>query len=196
MPRKASIQIPSSRTSAIEQQNSFVEGANSLLPLESFDLDSANLSELKEIIEQSHQAYLSNSKEALKAAIVAGKALLQAKEKFLYQRDQGGFQGWLGQLELSRASAYRYIAIAKFPQIAEEASTLTEALSLIQSMKSVSSRTEKTNIRLVLNLKPDRTTKLQAIAKEKEMEVADLVTQIVENWLKRQPSSSEVTIDV
>lgn len=191
MPKKLS--IPSVRASAAQQQENFAQAANSLIKLESVELDGASLDDLALIVREAHQSYQSHLVSALQAALIAGRALIEAKQKFVYNRDVGGFRGWVTDVGLSRSTCYRYIDLAQHNEIVSQAETLSEALELLsqykaekRALKSAESSNELRKRRATLTLKKERDEKLEAIAASRGIEVSSLIVDVLDKWLARQ----------
>jgi hypothetical protein len=185
--------IRSSKASAIQQQEAFAQASNPLTELETIELEGAELDELGNIITQAHNAFQSHLVSALQAALIAGKALLAAKDMFNYDRDVGGFRGWVEGLGLSKSASYRYIDLARHDEIVSQAGTLSEALDLVAQYKAEQRAIQQIDVvpqyvkrRTTLTLNSEKDAKLEQIAADRGIEISSLVAEIIDRWLSRQ----------
>jgi hypothetical protein len=196
------LSVPSVRSSALQQQEVFAQASNPLLILETVEVSSASLEELGSLVVKAHKAFQSHLESALQAALIAGRALIAAREQFSYDRGVGGFRGWLSELGVSKSASYRYIDLAKHDAIVSQAGTLSEAMELVSQFKaeqralndslSISTITKR---RTTLSLDLEKDLKLERLAAERGIEVSSLISEIIERWLSRQklPDSTEET---
>lgn len=195
MAKKLSIPVP--RVTAQKQQALFAEAANPLITLETIELEGATLLELGEIVQTAHTAFEAHLGSALQAGLIAGRALLVAKEKFTYDRQTGGFRGWLVELAISKSSAYRYMNLAKHDQIVSQAGTLSEAMALLSQYRSEQRALRAVNPvpvlkkrRMTVTLTVERDHQLESIAQARGVEVSGLMSEIIEQWLVSQEDVS------
>lgn len=201
MVKAKKLSIPKVRTSALKQQDNFAHAAGSLEHLQSQDLSKANLNELATVVQQAHDAFQSHMVSALQAALVAGNALVLAKEKFLYDRKVGGFRGWVIELGISRATSYRYMDLAQNRNIVSQAETLSDALELLARHKAEQRALQATEEspsmkkrRATLTLSSERDQKLEMIAESKGVEVSLLISEVLDRWLSRQKNPEQIDI--
>lgn len=193
--------IPSARSSALQQQETFAQASDPLVELETVELGTANLEELAAVVQQAHIAFQSHLVSALQAALIAGKALLAAQKMFKYDRDIGGFRGWVADLGVSKSASYRYIDLAKHDEIVSQAGTLSEAMELVSQYKAEQRAAQEIDVvpvfkkrRTTLTLDSDKDTKLEQLAAAKGIEVSLLITEVIERWLSRQKTPEEIDI--
>lgn len=193
--------IPSARSSALQQQETFAQASDPLVELETVELGTANLEELAAVVQQAHIAFQSHLVSALQAALIAGKALLAAQKMFKYDRDIGGFRGWVADLGVSKSASYRYIDLAKHDEIVSQAGTLSEAMELVSQYKAEQRAAQEIDVvpvfkkrRTTLTLDSDKDTKLEQLAAAKGVEVSLLITEVIERWLSRQKTPEEIDI--
>lgn len=201
MVKTKKLSIPKVRTSALKQQDNFAQAADSLDHLQAQDLSKANLNELACVIRQAHDAFQSHMVSALEAALVAGNALVFAKEKFLYDRKVGGFRGWVNELGISRATSYRYMKLAQNRDIVSQAETLSDALELLArhkaELRTLQASEDKPSVkkrRATLTLSSERDQKLEMIAESKGVEVSLLISEVLDRWLSRQKNPEQIDI--
>jgi hypothetical protein len=193
--------IPDVRSSAIQQQETFALASDPLTELETIELGTANLEELATIAKQAHNAFQSHLVSALQAALIAGKALLAAKEMFNYNRDIGGFRGWVAELGISKSASYRYIDLAKHDEIVSLAGTLSEAMKLVSQYKAEQRAEQDIDVtpifkkrRTTLTLEADKDAKLELLAAARGVEVSSLIADVVERWISRQKTPNEIDV--
>lgn len=200
--RKISIPAAGNKKSprTAKQQEVFAEASDPLLVLESIDLDNSDLNELGKVVRDANQACKDALLTALHAAIIVGKALQTAKDKYFYDRSVGGFRGWIEEQGVSSSAAYRYLELAKYSEIVSQAGTLSEAHSMIAHYKLEQNPTESKptpefqKLRTTLKLQPNRYQKLEAIASHRGLEYSELISEVLDSWLSRQ--KVEQIIDV
>jgi hypothetical protein len=195
------LSVPSVRSSAIDQQEVFAQASDPLTVLETIELSTSDLEELATVVRQAHNACQSHLVSALQAALIAGRALLAAQDQFSYNRDIGGFRGWVADLGLSKSASYRYIDLAKHDSIVSLAGTLSEAMELVSQYKAEQRATQNDEVitkykkrRATLTLGSDNDTKLEKLAAAKGVEVSVLITDVIERWLSRQKAPIEIDI--
>jgi hypothetical protein len=196
------LSIPSVRSTALQQQEVFAQASNPLIILETVEVSSASLEELGSLVVEAHKAFQSHLESALQAALIAGRALIAAREQFSYDRGVGGFRGWLSELGVSKSASYRYMDLAKHDAIVSQAGTLSEAMELVSQFKAEQralndsfSTSTITKRRTTLSLELEKDLKLERLAAERGIEVSSLISEIIERWLSRQklPDSTEET---
>lgn len=173
-----------------------------LARLEETDLTVAGLEQLAAIARDAHASARSFESEALRAAVVAGRALLAAREHFSYDRTTGGFRGWIETATgIHRATAYRYLSLALNPAIVSHCATLSDAYAAIAASRqqpalegSSDSPPPFVQVRLQAALTPEADGVLKAIAQQRGCTPSTLVTELIEAWAKRQ--ARKLTIDV
>ena len=187
------LSIPSVRSTAIQQQEVFAQASDPLAILETIELETSDLEELEKVVKEAHNAFQSHLVSALQAALIAGRALLAAKELFSYDRNVGGFRGWLNEIGISKSASYRYIDLAKHSEIVSQAGTLSEAMNLVTQYKAERratlervARPSFKKRRATLTLEADKDAKLEQLAAAKGIEISLLITEILERWLSRQ----------
>jgi hypothetical protein len=185
--------IRSTSSSAIQQQETFAQASDPLAELETLELEGAELEELGNIVKQAHSAFESHLVSALQAALIAGRALLAARDVFNYDRDVGGFRGWVEDLGLSKSASYRYIDLAKHDAIVSQAGTLSEAMSLVAQYKAEQRASQQIEVvpqfvkrRTTLTLDSAKDAKLEQLATDRGVEVSALVVEVIDRWLSRQ----------
>lgn len=190
------LSIPEMRVTSEAQQGIFAEAADPLVSLKDVDVKEATLLELADIVQAAHISFQSHLADALQAAIIAGRALVVAKEKFAYDPQTKGFRGWLEEIKISKSSAYRYIQLATNELLVSQAGTLSEALDLLAKhraeqrvLKGAAKEVVIKKRRVTLKLTEERDQKLEQIAKDRGIEVAVLTTEILEKWLSSQEDS-------
>lgn len=195
------LSIPQIKTSAEKQQKNFAAASDPLDILQETDLSTANLEELKLVVKDAHSAFQSHMVSALQAALIAGSALLAAKKEFSYDRNVGGFRGWVNELGISRATSYRYMDLAENKEIVSQAETLSDAIALLSQFKAEqkSSLTENElprfkKRRTTLTLSQDRDEKLAMIAEAKGVEVNLLISEVLDRWLARQKDPEQIDV--
>lgn len=195
MSRKLS--IPEMRVTSDEQQQLFAKAADPLTSLQEIETKGATLSELADIVKTAHLSCQSHLKDALQAALIAGRALLAAKDQFAYDYQTKGFRGWLAEIGISKSSAYRYISLATNELLVSQAGTLSEAMNLLaqhraeqRALESVRQVIEVKKRRVTLKLRNKDDQKLERIAEERGVEVAVLMSEILEQWLANQEDGS------
>ncbi|MEB3309528.1 MAG: hypothetical protein VKJ02_04795 [Snowella sp.] len=188
MPKKLS--VPTIRVTAQQQQDVFAQAADPLVSLETVELEGAKLSELAEIIKMAHSSFEAHLGSALQSALIAGRALLAAKEQFVYNRQLGGFRGWITELEISKSSAYRYMDLANHSQIVSQAGTLSEAIALLSQyraeQRALNPSESSLNLkkrRMTVTLSIERDKQLEQIAKAKGIEISTLINEVIDQWL-------------
>lgn len=193
--------IPSARSSALQQQETFAQASDPLVEIETVELGTANLEELAAVVQQAHIAFQSHLVSALQAALIAGKALIAAQKMFKYDRDIGGFRGWVADLGVSKSASYRYIDLAKHDEIVSQAGTLSEAMELVSQYKAEQRAAQEIDVvsvfkkrRTTLTLDSDKDAKLEQLAAAKGVEVSLLITEVIERWLSRQKTPEEIDI--
>lgn len=187
------LSVPSVRSSAIQQQEVFAQAADPLKQLEAIEIQNASLTELGKVIIEAHLAFQSHLGSALQAALIAGRALNVAREQFVYDRNVGGFRGWLAELGLSKSASYRYMDLARHDEIVSQAGTLSEAITLVSQHKA-EQRASKSLIptpkvlkrRTTLSLESDKNLKLEKLAEVKGMDVSALISEVLDRWIARQ----------
>jgi hypothetical protein len=199
MPNKLS--VPAVRSTAIQQQETFAQAADPLTYLQAVDFSAASLEQLATVTREAHKSCQSHLGVALQAALIAGKALIAAREQFTYDRNTGGFRGWVAELGVSKTVAYRYIDLAKHSEIVSQAGTLSEATALLaqhraeqQALKAGHEPPPIIKRRMTLTLNRERNAKLEAIATDRGLEVASLVTEILDRWLSQQPDPGIIEV--
>ncbi len=201
--RKISIPAASNKKSprTAKQQAVFAEASDPLVLLESIDLDNSDLDELGKVVRDANQACKDALLTALNAAIIVGKALQTAKDKYFYDRSVGGFRGWIEEQGVSSSAAYRYLELAKYSGIVSQAGTLSEAHSLIaqykleQNPKETNLTPEFQKLRTTLKLQPNRYQKLEAIANQRGIEYSDLISEVLNSWLSRQKIDQIIDVE-
>jgi hypothetical protein len=185
--------IPAARSSAIQQQEVFTQASDPLAALETLKLEEADLEELATVVEAAHNAFQSHLVSALQAALIAGRALLVAKERFVYDRDVGGFRGWVADLGLSKSASYRYIDLAKHDEIVSQAGTLSEAMELVSQYKAEQRAVHEVvqapkfmKRRATLTLELAHDEKLEQLAEARGIEATALIEEVLKKWLSRQ----------
>ncbi|MGA1623577.1 MAG: hypothetical protein ACO36E_12750 [Synechocystis sp.] len=190
------LSIPEIRITSEEQQQVFAEAVDPLVSLKDIDIQGGTLPELTEIIQKAHASFQSHLADALQAALIAGRALIVAKDQFTYDRQTGGFRGWLKEIGISKSSAYRYIELATNEPVVSQAGTLSEAMDLLaqhraeqRALKAALDVVEVKNRRVTLKLTSEGDQKLERIAEKRGVEIATLTTEILEQWLANQKDS-------
>lgn len=190
------LSIPALRVTAQKQQDIFAQAADPLVSLKTVELEGATLSELAEIIKTAHTSFQAHLGSALQAALIAGRALLVAKEQFVYDRQIGGFRGWLTELEISKSSAYRYINLANHAQIVSQAGTLSEAMTLLsqyraeqRTLKTANTTPDLKKRRMTVTLPSEPDGQLEQIAQARGIEVSVLMSEVIEQWLINQTNT-------
>jgi Ribbon-helix-helix protein, copG family len=187
--------IPAARSSAVQQQEVFAQASDPLAALKTLELGDAELEELATVVKEAHNAFQSHLVSALQAALIAGRALLAAKERFVYDREVGGFRGWIADLGLSKSASYRYIELAKHDGIVSQAGTLAEAMELVSQYKAEQrAAAAHQNLeaprfmkrRTTLTLESENDAKLEQLAGVRGIEVAELIEEVLKRWLSRQ----------
>lgn len=191
MPKKLS--VPGIRVTSAEQQGLFAQAADPITPLKEIDMNGATLVELEDIVKAAHQSFQSHLGDALQAGLIAGKALLTAKQQFTYDRQTGGFRGWLERIEVSKSTAYRYIELATNEPIVSQAGTLSEAMERLaqhraeqRALKAGEEQVEVKKRRVTLKLSNERDQKLESIAQSRGVDLSALIKEIVEQWLTNE----------
>ena len=196
------LSTPRVRNSGLQQQQNYEELITPLASVNNVEIESANLDELGAILETANQAVSKHLMSALQAALIAGRALLAARKLFVYDRDMGGFRGWVEEKGISRPTAYRYIKLAEHIEIVSQAETLSEAQALISKHKAdqlTTKRESESNykqLRTTLKLQQDRYNKLEVIAANKGIDCSDLITEVLERWLGRQKIEEIIDINM
>jgi hypothetical protein len=170
--------------------------------LENLDINSAGLEQLASIARDAHTSVRIFDSEALRAALVAGRALMAARERFSYDRNAGGFRGWVeGNTGVPLRTAYRYLSLVQNSEIVCQSGTLSDAYAAIaasrqQSVLEGSSDSPPlfVQMRLQAALTPEADGVLRAIAQQRGCTPSTLVTELIETWAKRQ--ARKLTIDV
>jgi hypothetical protein len=185
--------LPAARSSAVRQQEVFARASDPLAALENLKLGDAGLEELATVVKEAHNGFQSHLLSALQAALIAGRALLAAKERFVYDRDVGGFRGWVADLGLSKSASYRYIELAKHDSIVSQAGTLSEAMALVSQYKAEQRAAHQIvkapkfmKRRTTLTLKSAHDAKLEQLAGVRGIEVTALLEEVLQRWLSRQ----------
>lgn len=195
------LSIPEVRSSAQRQQENFAQAADPLDLLQTKDLSKASLNELASVVQEAHNSFQSHLVSALQAAFVAGNALILAKEQFSYDRNVGGFRGWVSEIGISRATSYRYMDLAQNREIVSQAETLSDALALLAEHKAkqralldASNTPELKKRRTTLTLSSERDDKLKMIAEARGVEVSSLISEVLDRWLSRQKNPDQIDI--
>lgn len=190
------LSLPKTRATSEEQQRAFAEAADPLLSLKDVEVKGATLSDLANIVKGAHVSFQSHLGHALQAALIAGRALIAAREQFTYDHQTGGFRGWLEEIGVSKSSAYRYIQLATNELIVSQAGTLSEAMDLLaqqraeqRALKQAAQEVVIKTRRVTLQLTDDRDQKLERIAEKRGVEISALMNEILEQWLSSQDSS-------
>jgi len=190
------LSLPETRVTSEEQQQAFAAAADPLVSLKDIEVKSATLSELADIVKGAHESFQSHLGHALQAALIAGRALIVAREQFTYDHQTGGFRGWLEEIGVSKSSAYRYIQLATNELIVSQAGTLSEAMDLLaqqraeqRALKQAAQEVVIKTRRVTLQLTDDRDQKLERIAEKRGVEISVLMNEILEQWLASQDGS-------
>ena len=130
------LSLSKTRVTSEKQQQAFAEAADPLVSLKDIEVKGATLSELADIVKGAHESFQSHLGHALQAALIAGRALIAAREQFTYDRQTGGFRGWLEEIGVGKSSAYQYINFAKNESIVSQAGTLSEAMDLLTQQRA------------------------------------------------------------
>lgn len=201
MARKARLNLTVSPSAQQVMAGSAANADSTLALLEGVDIETADLEQLADIARDAHASVRAFEGEALRAALVAGRALLAARAHFSYDRATGGFRGWLERIGLPRRTAYDYIALAQYPDKVCEVRTLSEAYAAIaaarQAERLQGSDDEPgpfVQTRTTLSLSTEADGILRAIAHQRNCTPSLLITELVEAWAKRQ--GRRLTIDV
>lgn len=195
------LSIPSMRSSAVQQQAVFSQAADPLIQLETVELNGSSLEQLAKIVKEAHNSFESHLVSALQAALIAGKALTVAKQQFVYDRNVGGFRGWVSELGISRSTSYRYMDLAQHSEIVSQAETLSEATALLSQYKAEQRALRASKVttnfikrRTTLTLSKERDAKLESLAEAKGVEVSSLITEVLDRWLARQRDPQKIDV--
>ena len=187
------LSLSKTRVTSEKQQQAFAEAADPLVSLKDIEVKGATLSELADIVKGAHESFQSHLGHALQAALIAGRALIAAKEQFTYDRQTGGFRGWLEEIGVGKSSAYRYIKLATNEPVVSQAGTLSEAMDLLAQHRAEQRVLEQAaqevvikKRRVTLKLTDDRDQKLERIAEKRGVEISALMNEILEQWLVNQ----------
>lgn len=187
------LSIPEIRVTSEEQQQVFAEAADPLVSIKDIDMKGATLPELIDIIKAAHVSFQSHLADALQAALIAGRALMVARDQFTYDRQTGGFRGWLEEIGVGKSSAYQYIKLAKNESIVSVARTLSEAMDLLAQHRANQRALEQAgqevfikNRRVMVKVTSEGDQKLERIAKKRGVEISVLMSEILEQWLANQ----------
>ena len=187
------LSVPKIRATSEQQQQVFAEAADPLVSFKDTEMKGATLPELTEIIKTAHASFQSHLADALQAALIAGRALMVAREQFTYDRQTGGFRGWLEEIGVGKSSAYQYINFAKNESIVSMARTLSEAMDLLAQHRAKQRALEQAeqdvvikNRRVMVKLTREGDQKLERIAEKRGVDISALMSEILEQWLANQ----------
>ena len=170
-----------------------------LTELEAASPESMDLPDLLALFRQAHESALIHQGEALRAALVAGKVLLVVRDRLQASKEAGGFRGWCEQAGIARRTAYEYIDIATHPEVCAPRRTLREAREMVREIRRQNSPETPAIAPTFRRLPPVRiesalADKLEAIAQIKGVESAQLLTEVIEAWLRRQKLPVELDV--
>ena len=194
--RKTGEQVMADHSEAADQQRALIR------QMEQADPELLSLDELQTLVKDAHASVQHFESEALRAAIIVGRALIAAQKQFSYRREQQGFRGWIKAAGLSKSSAYRYLKLGLYEAKVSQAGTLSEAYRLLATLTpelaesaEVASTPVFVPLRMTTRLLRDNEAKLQRLAAARNIPINTLVAEVLEAWLQRQPDP-EAAIDV